>query len=167
MAVKIISIVWDKYPGGGTDLLTLLALADWSDDLGKCYPSMASIARKVRLSRSQAQRVVHGLIDGGFVKVIGNEFGGARGASRRYQINLESLRGRTDATGSTHAPEGSHPCANRGSTHATQTVIEPSRTVKKASLSKKSEITLRQFLDGCKESGEQAIPENDPIFEYA
>lgn len=173
MAVRILSLVWDKYPGGGTDLLALLALADWSDDEGRCWPSIASISKKIRLSRSQSQRVVHGLIDEGFVKVIGNNDGGAKGASRKYQIILVRLTGSThatgsvDATGSTHAPDGSHPCTNRGSAHATQTVIEPSRTVKKVSCSKKSEITLRQFLEFCKASGEQSIPESDPVFEYA
>jgi len=173
MSVRILSLVWDNYPGGGTDLLAILALADWSDDTGRCWPSMASISKKIRLSRSQSQRVVHGLIDEGFVKVIGNNDGGAKGASRRYQIILNRLTGSThatgsvDATGSTHAQDGSHPCTDRGSAHATQTVIEPSRTVKKVSRSKKSEITLKQFLETCKVSGEQTIPENDPVFEYA
>ena len=154
-------------------MLALLALADWSDDEGRCWPSIAAISGKIRLSRSQSQRVVHGLIDEGFVKVIGNNDGGARGASRKYQINLDRLRGSAHATGSmgatgsAHAQEGSHPCAIRGSAHATQTVIEPSLTVKKVSRSGKSAITLKQFLESCKASGEKTIPENDPVFEYA
>lgn len=141
MAVRILSQVWDGYPGGGSDLLALLALADWSDDDGRCWPSIAAIARKTRLSRSQAQRVVHRLIETGAVSVTGNTTGGAPGATRQYRINLSALTasvatpstGRTDATGSvhatgrTHALEGSHPCGETGSTHATQTVSEPSK----------------------------------------
>jgi len=173
MSVRILSLVWDNYPGGGTNLLAILALADWSDDTGRCWPSMSSISKKIRLSRSQSQRVVHGLINEGFVKVIGNNEGGAKGASRRYQIVLNRLTGSAhatgsvDATGSAHAQEGSHACADTGSAHATQTVIEPSRTVKKVSSKKNAEITLKQFLDNCKEKSEQAIPEDDPVFAYA
>ena len=135
MSIRIMSRVWEFYPGGGTDLLSMLAMADWSDDEGRCYPSMASISKKVRLSRSQAQRVVHGLIQEGFIRVVGNENGGAPGASRQYQIILERLRGSTHATGSvhatgrTHTQEGSHACGETGSAHATQTVNEPSLTV--------------------------------------
>lgn len=136
MSVRVMSLVWDGFPGGGSELLALLALADWSDDEGRCYPSVAAIADKTRLSRSQAQRVVHNLIGAGFVSVEGNENGGRPGSTRRYRINLQHMkaaRGRTDATGSTYATgrtdaaEGSHGCAERGRTHATQTVSEPSK----------------------------------------
>lgn len=188
MSIRIMSLVWDSYPGAGSELLTLLAMADWSDDNGRCWPSIASISKKTRLSRSQAQRTVHRLIDTGFVGVTGNETGGAPGSTRQYRIRLDRLTGsigatptgRMDATGSagatgsTHAQEGSHGCTETGSTHATQTVIEPSITIKDArALSssprklKKAESTLSQFLKNCEESGEKAIPETDPIWEYA
>ncbi len=136
MAVAIISRVWEGYPGGGSELLALLALADWSDDAGRCYPSMAAIAKKTRLSESQARRVVHILIDQGFLDVTGNLHGGKPGTTRQYRIVLEKLttsthaRGSGDARGSTHARDGSHPCAETASAHDTQTVIEPSITVK-------------------------------------
>jgi len=135
MAVRILSLVWDGYPEGGSELLALLALADWSDDEGRCWPSIAAIAKKTRLSRSQAQRTMHALIAAGYVAVTGNETGGAPGTTRQYRINLSSLTGRvgatgsTSATGSTHAQDGSHACGATGSTHATQTVSEPSITV--------------------------------------
>lgn len=130
--------VWADYPGnGGSELLALLALADWSDDAGRCWPSIAAVAAKTRLSRSQAQRIVHGLIEGGFVQVTGNETGGKPGSTRQYQINLGALTGRTDATGSVHATgrtdaqDGSHGCYGRGRMDATQTINEPSLTTKK------------------------------------
>ena len=121
-------------------MLVMLALADWSDDDGRCWPSMDAIARKARLSRSQAQRIAHRLIKVGFLQVTGNDAGGAPGMTRRYQINLRALTGRTDATptgrthatgsadatGRTDAQDGSHPCGETGRTDATQTVSEPS-----------------------------------------
>lgn len=151
------SLVWESYPSGGSDLLALLALADWSDDNGKCYPSMAAIAKKTRLSRSQSQRVVHQLIEGGFVAVVGNETGGAPGSTRQYRINLYMLTGRMDATGSahatgrTHAQEGSHGCGETGRTHATQTVIEPSITV---SNSNSVELLVGNDADAKKSKGQ-------------
>lgn len=136
MSVRVLSKVWDGFPGGGSDLLAMLALADWSDDLGHCWPSIAAVSHKTRLSRSQAQRVLHGLIDTGHLTVVANENGGAPGATRQYRINLDSLTGRMGATGSanatgrTDAQEGSHGRTETGRTHATQTVIDPSLTVR-------------------------------------
>lgn len=189
MAVRVSAMVWDGFPLGGSDLLAMLALADWSDDDGRCFPSMSAIASKTRLSRSQAQRVVHGLIDGGYIQVVGNEFGGAPGATRQYRIILSSLTGRVDATptgrmgatgsayatGSADTQDGSHGCAETGRMGATQTVSEPSLTVKggaqarlaSSRRSRSEEITLAQFLENCKASGEKAIPEDDPVMEYA
>lgn len=81
MSLRIISAVWEGYPGGGSALLALLALADWSDDKGRCWPSMAAIAKKTRLSRSQSQRVIHRLIASGFIALTGSETG------RRARLN--------------------------------------------------------------------------------
>lgn len=138
MAVRVLSRVWDGYPGGGGDLLALLALADWSDDGGKCYPSMAAIARKVRLSECQARRVVHRLIEGGFLKVTANATGGA--TSRRYQIILDRLTPSADATpsaddrGRTGATPPLAPMRGDPShSYATRTVNEPSTTVSRPS----------------------------------
>lgn len=142
------SQVWESFPGSGSELLGMLALADWSDDNGRCFPAVSSIAKRMRLSRSQAQRVVHQLIDDGFLVVTANALGGSPTQTRHYRIVLSRLTGRTDATptgsahatgstgatGRTHAQEGSHPCAIRGSAHATLTVIEPSLTVNDSDL---------------------------------
>ena len=40
MSIQIINKVWEGFPGSGAELLALLALADWSDDEGRCFPSM-------------------------------------------------------------------------------------------------------------------------------
>lgn len=139
MSVRVLSMVWDNYPGGGSELLALLALADWSDDEGHCFPSIQKIAEKVRLKERQAQRVVHSLIAGGFVQVTGNELGGPPGASRRYRLNLSRLTGvthdtptgvsddtRQSRTGVMEDGDGCHPRRETGVTHDTLTVSEPS-----------------------------------------
>lgn len=182
MSIKILSVVWQGFPLGGSELLAMLALADWSDDTGRCWPSMASIAKKTRLSRSQAQRVVHRLINDRFVAVTGNAAGGAPGSTRQYQINVSMLTGHMDATGSTHATgrtyaqEGSHSCAETGRTDATQTIIEPSITIISVEQAqpalvgksqKAGKTTFGKFIESCKAKGEKLIPDDDPVLEYA
>jgi hypothetical protein len=123
--------VWEGLPKGSSQLLTMLALADWSDDAGNCFPSMASIARKTRLSRSQAQRNVHALMKAGLLTTTRNEKGGAPGQSCHYQIVLKALTGSTGTAediqerGRTDAHEGSHGCAETGSVDATLIINEP------------------------------------------
>lgn len=190
MSVRIMSAVWCQYQGGGTELLALLALADWCDDAGRCYPSMSAIAAKIRLSRSQAQRVVHRLISDGVVTVTGNSSGGAPGSTRRYQILVDKMtgptnapsKGRMHATGSTGATgrmdvqEGPHGCAETGRTDATQTIIEPSITIMSVEQAqpavvgksqKAHKTTFGKFVESCKAKGEKLIPYDDPVFEYA
>jgi hypothetical protein len=43
VSIRVMSIVWEQYQGGGSELLALLALADWSDDLGHSHPVAAGI----------------------------------------------------------------------------------------------------------------------------
>jgi hypothetical protein len=169
------SVVWDNYPSGGSELLALLALADWSNDSGVCFPSMVAIAAKTRLSRSQAQRIVHGLIADGFVSVLANSLGGAPGMTRRYRINLETLTGSANATGRMDAADGSRGCGETGSIGATQTVIEPSLTANRGALAahtpsksekpKREEVTLTEYLTACKAAGVRPIPDDHPIHE--
>lgn len=139
LSVKVQTAVWEGFSSGGSELLVMLALSDWADDEGRCWPSIAKVAEKCRLSRSQVQRVVHRLIAGGHLFVEANAAGGAPGATRRYRIDIASLAraktartGRADATGrvnatcSINAQHGSHRCAETGRVDATQTTTEPS-----------------------------------------
>lgn len=137
MSIKVMTSVWEGFPAGGPDLLAMLCLADWCDDKGRCFPSIDSISKKLRVSRSQAQRVVHRLILAGWVTVIGGHAGGAPGTTRRYQLNLcllqeeaskkgdESATGSKNATRRRSARDGSQKCAKTGSKSATQPVSEP------------------------------------------
>lgn len=142
MSVKVMSLVWDSFTTGGTDKLVMLAMADWcNDEGGSLHPSHDAVARKCCISRSQAVRVVRSLVADGWLDVVGNQFGGAPGATKQYRVNIQKLRetgsasatGSVDATGSTgatptgstHAPRRVAPRASTGSAHATQTTSEP------------------------------------------
>lgn len=104
MSVKIMSWVWDHGPSDGTETLVLLALADFCDDEGRCYPSMRRIAEKARMQERSARRVIRRLEDGGWISVnVGN---GRKGCSQ-YQIMTKKGDHRSqfiDEKTRTHSP---------------------------------------------------------------
>lgn len=119
MSVRVMADVWSRFPGKGSRLLIMLALADYANEHGDhIYPSIRALSVRVRLTRSQTQRVLHGLISDGWINVIANATGGAPGTTRHYRLNVEKLRetGSIDAT-----PTGSAHAARRGSAHAAPT----------------------------------------------
>lgn len=69
-------------------LLVLLALADWANDEGWCWPSVPAIADKARLTERQVYNVLAQLeLDG----VIVRQGGGGRGRSTRYRVIVAAL----------------------------------------------------------------------------
>ncbi|MCS6601675.1 helix-turn-helix domain-containing protein [Burkholderia pseudomallei] len=120
MSINAMRIVWEKFPRGGSEMLVMLALADWCDDDGRSlYPSMNSIARKSRLSRSQTQRIVHRFVAEGFLEVVENSTGGDHKKTPHYWLRLDRLTGCTGATrrmGASRRADavyGSHGCGVR------------------------------------------------------
>jgi hypothetical protein len=161
------SLVWDHFHRGGTEKLVMLAMADWCNDQGgSLHPSHDAVAEKCCISRSQAVRVIRGLVDEGYLEVIGNQYGGAPGTTKQYRVVLSMLTGSAgatgsvhatggtdatgsaDATGSTHAQGGVAPVRETGSTDATQTTIEPSiePPVKKARARRTSKLEQKIAL---------------------
>lgn len=159
MSIKAIGIVLDAPISPPTNKLTAVVLADWcNDEGGSLYPSMSKIAAKVGVSRSQAQRIVHGFVDQGLLSVVANGAGGKPGVTPRYQMHLDRIAklgetgsthatGRAGATGRIHAQEGSHGCGETGSTHATQTVNEPSANRQREGARKKPKTVMPQDFD--------------------
>ena len=92
MSIRVMTIVWDRYPEGGSKLLTMLALADWGGDDGtRIYPSMKSLAGKIRMSERQAIRIVHELVESGYLELLTKQNGGGRKKTNQYRIRLETL----------------------------------------------------------------------------
>lgn len=89
MSVRVMSVVWQdakEYREG--PLLVLLALADWANDDGWCWPSVPAIAAKARLTERQVYNVLSGLQRDG---VIVRQGGGGRGKQTRYQVVVANL----------------------------------------------------------------------------
>jgi hypothetical protein len=75
MSIDVMSQVWKhSMLKDGRELLTLLALADWADDNGGCYPSYDTIAKKVRVKkRTHAIKIVKDLIAAGELFKVGKD----------------------------------------------------------------------------------------------
>lgn len=130
MSVRVMSWVWEHGPADQTELLVLLALADFSDDAGRCFPSMASIARKARFTERGARGVVRRLEAAGWLTVQVN---GGRGGANRYQIARANPEPETrnDKPGTSCPPERDDTKPGT-SLHKTRNhaSAEPSRTIR-------------------------------------
>lgn len=117
MSVAAMTAVW-KHSRATTpsELLVLLALADWADDDGYCFPSHRAIAQKTRTSRATVKRVMRLACDRGElarVKAAGHtaptprEFVGGTGfhPTNLYQLAINP----TSEQGSVRAGLNSNP----------------------------------------------------------
>lgn len=68
MSIRIMTQVWDHGPEDQGQLLVLLAMADFADDAGRCWPSLARIAEKARMSDRNVRRVIRKLEYQGYLK---------------------------------------------------------------------------------------------------
>lgn len=56
MSARITDVVWRKSKAKGSTLLVLLAVADFADDHGNCWPTVERLANKTGLTRRAVQR---------------------------------------------------------------------------------------------------------------
>jgi hypothetical protein len=88
MSVKIMTMVWEHAPCRENALIVLLALADWSNDSGECWPSIQKLADKTRIDRRSAQRIIRRLAKDNLITI---EEGGGRAKQHRYRIETAAL----------------------------------------------------------------------------
>ena len=94
----MISAVWERSKQHGGYLLVLLALADFADDQGCAWPSVATLSRKARLSERQTRRALRHRIKEGEIVSLGSvgeirsaglaKFRKARSTVIAYQIAM-------------------------------------------------------------------------------
>lgn len=70
MSIKRMAEVWENSAHKAGALLVLLALADFANDQGVCWPSFATLARKARISERQAKRIVAQLVKSGELALL-------------------------------------------------------------------------------------------------
>lgn len=190
MSVRMLSRVWDYSKHAGTDLLMMLAIADFADDDGVAYPSIATLATKCRTSSRNVSYVLARLRDSEELIVGLNE--GPHGANL-YRITLPLKpasplkdsspheEGFTPEESFTLKPASSTPEAGflkplkPASPKPSVNRQEPSegeraeaRTTLSADGKKRKHplITFDTFVERKKAAGEKLIAEDDPIFAW-
>lgn len=95
MSIKLMSLVWDsdKFKNKG-EKFVLLALADYANDDGYCWPSVPRIAKRTLVSDRQAIRILQSLEAKGIVSIV--ERGNGRGQPSIYRINAATLTEKKD-----------------------------------------------------------------------
>lgn len=89
MSVKVMSEIWQSSKLSGTPLLVVLALGDYANDERVCWPSMATIAHKSRISERQAQRLIKALTEQGHIILDMNA--GPRGTNLYHIPNVQEM----------------------------------------------------------------------------
>lgn len=90
MSIEQMNRVWKLADVSQGTLLVLLALADWANDAGVCWPSVPKIALKARLSERQVRRIIEELQERKILTIQENR-GRKKGgeyATSVYKINL-------------------------------------------------------------------------------
>jgi len=103
MSIEIMSTIWKLAEIGGTELLVLLALADFANDEGICWPSLKTVSRKARISERQTGRVIASLKKKGYLSIQHRLTGEATYTSNLYVITPVTL---TPPPGDNLSPPG-------------------------------------------------------------
>lgn len=140
MSVRTMARVWAESKHSGTELLMLLAIADFSDDDGRAYPSVAGLAEKCRMKPRNANYILAALQASGELRVRLNQ--GPKGKNL-YQIVFAAMARGVQVSAGCRQVQGckavqgaircSDPCNGLRETpapHCSRTIIEPSGTVR-------------------------------------
>ena len=126
MSIKLMAQIWESGPQNQTERFVLLALADYANDEGECWPSIGGIASKCVMSDRGIQKVLKRLEDGGWLSI---EEGGGR-----KNCNLFTIKTPNEVHPERGSPLAKNPepqCKNpeRGSENPEPGSPEPSRTI--------------------------------------
>lgn len=93
MSVKLMGIVFDRYPVGGGEMILALKLADHAHDDGShIFPGVSSLAQKTRQSERSVQYQLRRMEQSGWLIAVDHGKGG-RGRTREYRINPDWING--------------------------------------------------------------------------
>lgn len=128
MSIRWISAVWIESPYRGEHLLLHLALADFANDEGICWPSVRTLAKKSRCSEQWVRKGIRRMIEDEFVEVM--EQGIGRGNANRYRLRPLSKK---DETQMRDSEKGATTEDERGNSERSESYIgnrhEPSSSI--------------------------------------
>jgi len=86
MSVKHMALVWEHADADGSEMLVLLALADFADADGWCWPAMGTLAKRARIKERAARMAVRRLEGKGLILCQLSR--GGKGRGNRYRITV-------------------------------------------------------------------------------
>lgn len=127
------ALVWKFSTHKGDALLVLLAMADWCDDAGLCYPSIKKLAQKSRMTDRGVQKVIRRLETSG--EVVIDEKGGIVGGRKLAnvyrlpvaEIGMGAQRSPMPERVNGEAPKGERRDNSRVNVATPHTSLEPPR----------------------------------------
>lgn len=161
MSVSTMARVWATSNHSGTELLMLLAIADFSDDDGRAYPAVATLAKKCRMTDRNARLILANLRDSGELVV---RFGDGPKGANQYQI-ADPLKNSSALKPASVTPEADFRTPLKpASAKPSVNHQEPSGGKKRRSRS--IEKTFSQWITVVRESGEKPISDYLPVWDY-
>lgn len=91
MSIRLMTWVWANSPYAGQRLLLHLALADFANDEGICFPSHGTLAKKARCSTGWVSQTIKQMIADHLIEIV-EPAGQGRGKVGRYRL----LKGDTE-----------------------------------------------------------------------
>ncbi|NBR87677.1 MAG: hypothetical protein EBS84_21510 [Proteobacteria bacterium] len=91
MSIRLMTWVWANSPYSGERLLLHLALADFANDDGVCFPSHGTLAKKARCSTGWVRQTIKQMIADSLIEIV-EPAGQGRGKVGRYRL----LKGDTE-----------------------------------------------------------------------
>jgi hypothetical protein len=91
MSIKIMASVWEHSPQRGTSLLLLLALSNYANEYGECWPSIGRLAHDCRQSERYTQILLRKLEAAGELTII---YRGDQGRTSLYTVITPEARRR-------------------------------------------------------------------------
>lgn len=124
VSIRVMTWVWDQSPYKDDALLIHLALADWCNDEGVCWPTQQRIAAKARCSVEHVRRVTKRMQQDGYLVILDSSRG--PGSSHKYQLKNPTNGGVLDERPTSTGSNTPHPSPN----NRQEPPIETTRAVK-------------------------------------
>ena len=166
MSVSTMARVWATSDHAGTELLMLLAIADFSDDDGRAYPAVGTLAKKCRMTDRNARMILANLRDTGELVVRFGE--GPKGANQ-YLIPLKRsspLKNSSSLKHTSATPEAGFRLPLKP-TSAKPSVNHQETPERKKLPSSSRETTFAEWLESIKASGQKPLSDYLAVWDYA
>lgn len=137
----MLSRVWELSAHGGTELLMLLAIADFADDDGNAYPSVPTLAAKCRMKLRNANYILAALQASGELEVRKNE--GPHGTNRYRVVLSDPLQRIAPPLHSTAPLQPAAPLQRSARTPAMQCTKPLQRIADEPSLNRQEPVVVR------------------------